>query len=109
MKLNPKLEACNALDKSIRIFKKKLNVAKPSPFFPEGRKLLARMTAPSGSLADNEARRAAGRLMIDELLAHHQHTKKKGYRHFLLTLCWDAGVLSVERPFQYDLKAMQIE
>lgn len=109
MKLKPKPCALAALDKSIRIFTEKLNVAKPSSILPEGRKLLARMAPPPGSLADHAARRSAGRLMIDELLAHHQRTKKKGYRHFLLTLCWDAGVLSADKPFEYDLKAMQIK
>ena len=105
----PKRAAYDALDKSIRITSDRITAAKPSAFFAKGRKMLAKLEAPHGSLADSVARRAAGRLMIDELSAHHKRTKKKGYRHFLVTICWDAGVLGAEPSFDYDLDAMQIK
>lgn len=109
MKLPPARAARAALDKSIKIYGEKVALAKPSAFFPEGRKLLAKMRAPTGSLADSDARRFAGRAMIDELLEHHQRTKKLGYKHFLVTFCWDAGVLPSEAPFEFDLKAMRMK
>jgi hypothetical protein len=109
MELPPQRAAYDALDKSIRIFSEKVALAKPSAFLPKGRKLLAKMAPPIGSLADCDARRLAGRYMIDELLNHHQRTKKKGYRHFLVTFCWDAGVLLPVPPFEFDLQAMQIK
>lgn len=109
MKTQPHRSACAALDKSIKIFNEKVALAKPLAISAKGKKALAKMTPPVGSLADNCARQLAGRFMIAELLEHHQRTKKKGYKHFLVTFCWDAGVLPSEATTEFDLQAMQIK
>lgn len=108
MKLRPKGCAHDALRKSIRIYRERVNHAKPSQFLLANRKAKLKATVAEGSLADDAARLVAGRALIDQLLAHHERTKHKDYRHFLVTFCWDAGILGVEAPFSYSLRAMSI-
>jgi|GEM_PF-6741953 len=107
MKKNSKDAACSALEKSIGQFDAKVSLGMPTTLTAQGRKLRRKLSAPAGTLADKDARRFAGQTMISEMVEHHKRTKGKAYRHFLVTICWDAGVVNAAGPFDYDLSAMR--
>lgn len=101
--------AREALRKSASMFRQKVDAALPISLTKEGREKRREFAATPGSLADDEARLLAGDILIDELAKHHKRTKNTNTRHFLVTFCWDAGVLSVDPPYDLKLKAMRLK
>lgn len=97
--------ARQALRTSTSMFRRKVDAALPIDLTKQGREKRREFAATLGSLADDEARLLAGDILIDELAKHHKRTKNTSTRHFLVTFCWDAGVLSIDQPHDLELKA----
>ncbi len=91
------------------MFRQKVEAALPISLSKKGQEKRREFAATPSSLADDKARRIAGDILIDELAKHHRRTKHTGTRHFLLTFCWDAGVLPIEPPYDASLKAMRLK
>lgn len=109
MKSESRQRAYEALDHSIKVCRERIVQAKPSPLLQASRGRRVSASVPHGTLADDAARRIAGRALIDELVAHHRRNKGKGLRHFLATFCWDAGRLDPQGPMTFDLAAMRLK
>lgn len=102
-----KARACAALRKSISMFRGTVELALQVLPNKEGRKKRHRHQIEPGSLADDKARLAAGNILIDELVKHHKRSKGTDARTFLITLCWDAGLLPYGATHLSELEAMK--
>lgn len=101
--------ARDALRKSTAMFRQKVNAALPSSLTKEGREKRREFAVTPGSLADDEARLLAGDILIDEMAKLHGRTKNTDTRHFLVTFCWDAGLMSIDPPYDLKVKAMRLK
>jgi hypothetical protein len=102
-------KAREALRRSIYLFRHKVDSALPISLSDKGRGKRREFAAAPGSLADDEARRIAGDILDQDITKHHKRTKHTHTRHFLVTFAWDVGVLSIEPPYNFDLKAMRLK
>jgi hypothetical protein len=75
----------------------------------EGLEARKRHVINPGSLADDHARIAAGDILIEQLARHHNQSRKAKTRHFLITFCWDAGLLPDGAKEVPNLKAMRLD
>lgn len=98
-----------ALRKSVKAFRAKVVAALPFPIGKtNSRKRRAHEILP-GTLADDGARIVAGDALIEQLIAHHKRVDTTAARHFLVTFCWDAGLIGEGANKAVDLTRMKLK
>lgn len=100
--------AIEALMRSIGISDNQVLAASPSSLLQPKSKLLRNLRPEPGSLGDGTARAEAGTTLIGALVDLYPKLRRIGKpRFFLLTFCWDQGMLQLDARGVPQLKPMK--